>query len=170
MSKTIEVYTVGHSKHQFAKFAELMQKHAIEVLIDVRSRPHSRWVPWFNQKNLETAIPKIGIGYKWVGDSLGGLPSDPALYKSNPSNKGKKAPKAIADYGKIAQQDWYRDAINKLIEVAGEHRTAIMCAEENPSTCHRSLLLGDTLTKLGIKVFHIRKDGNLEAQTPANPA
>ena len=57
----IVIYTIGHSNHPFDKLAALLRKHSIQVLVDVRSRPHSRWVPWTNQKNLETEIPKLGV-------------------------------------------------------------------------------------------------------------
>ena len=160
----VAVFTIGHSRHSFDTFAGLLKKHAIQVLIDARSRPQSRWVPWFNQKNLETAIPKIGIEYQWAG-TLGGLPADQTFYKPNLNRKRKTDPATVADYDKIARQKWFQVAINQLLEVAKQRRTAIMCAEENPQECHRSRLIGQTLVKRGVKVLHIRKDGKLEPQT-----
>lgn len=164
-TREVTVYTIGHSNASFDQIAELLQKHAIQVLVDVRSRPHSRWVPWTNQKNLETEIPKLGIEYRYAGNYLGGLPDDPTLLKLNPKRRRKTDPMTIADYHKIAKQDWFQDAVEKLIEVANERRTAIMCSEENPEKCHRSQLLGRALAKRDIKVMHIRKDGSLEAQS-----
>lgn len=161
----VAVFTVGHSNHQFAKLAELLQKHGIQVLVDVRSRPHSRWVPWFNQKHLETAIPGIGIEYKWAGNHLGGLPSDPAYYKPNPQHKRKTDPPKIADYAKIARQKWFQKAIDELLEVASSRRTAVMCSEENPQKCHRSQLIGHALVKRGVEVRHIRGNGDIEPQS-----
>ena len=164
-SQSVTVYTIGHSNHPLDKLTRLLQEHRIEVLVDVRSRPQSRWLPHFNRKNLETALPKAGISYRYFGKQLGGRPDDQALYKPNLNRKRKSDPLAIVDYGKIAQQDWFQDAISKLIEVASEHRTAIMCSEEDPRTCHRSQLVGETLSKRGIKVYHIRGSGELEQQS-----
>ena len=101
---SLTVYTIGHSRHSLDTFAGLLKKHAIQVLIDVRSRPQSRWVPWFNQRALETAIPKLGIEYQWAGDHLGGLPDDPVYYKPNPNRIRKTDPATVADYEKIARQ------------------------------------------------------------------
>ena len=159
------IYTIGHSNHPFDKLAALLRKHSIQVLVDVRSRPHSRWVSWTNQKNLETEIPKLGIEYRWAGDCLGGLPSDPNLQKRNPQRKKKTDPAIIADYDKIAKQQWFKDAINELLEVASHKQTAIMCSEENPQNCHRSQLVGRTLVKKGVKVLNIRGNGIAEPQS-----
>jgi uncharacterized protein (DUF488 family) len=161
----VTVYTVGHSNHSFDQLAELLHQHKIEALLDVRSRPHSRWVPWTNQKNLESAFPKIGIQYQYVGDHLGGLPADQSYYKPNPQRKKKTDPATVADYDKIARQKWFREAIDELLDIASRKRTAMMCAEEDPGNCHRSQLLGRTLAEKGVKVLHIRKDGALEPQS-----
>jgi uncharacterized protein (DUF488 family) len=158
------VYTIGHSRHTLAYMAKLLQEHRIKVLVDVRSRPQSRWVPHFNKKYLETALPKVGIDYQYLGKQLGGRPDDSTLYKPNPNRKRKKDPATVVDYRKVARQDWFQDSISKLIEVASGRRTVILCAEEDPRTCHRSQLVGDTLTKRGIEVVHIRGSGNLEPQ------
>jgi uncharacterized protein (DUF488 family) len=100
---------------------------------------------------------------------LGGLPDDPAYYKPNPTRKRKADPSTVVDYKKLAQQDWFQDAIDKLIEIASKHRTAIMCSEEDPTKCHRSQLVGDTLMKRGVKVLHIRGNGDLEPQLALYP-
>ena len=159
---TIDVYTIGHSNHSFDKLAKLLQQHTIQVLVDVRSVPRSRWVPWFNRKNLETVLPRIGIEYQWAGDHLGGLPSDPAYYKSNPQCKRKTDHPRIVDYDKVEQQKWFQQAIDELLKVASRQKTAIMCAEENPQKCHRSQLIARALVKRGVDVKHIRRNGTTE--------
>jgi uncharacterized protein (DUF488 family) len=159
-----EVYTIGHSNASFDKIAGLLQEYSIQVLVDVRSVPRSRWVPHFNQKSLESAVPKLGIEYRYAGNHLGGRPDDPAYYKSNPQRKRKTDPLTVVDYDKVARQNWFQKAIDELLEVASHQRTAIMCSEENPQDCHRSQLVGGTLVKRGVKVLHIRGSGNLEPQ------
>lgn len=165
MTSDITVYTIGHSNASFDKIAQLLQKYSIQVLVDVRSRPRSRWVPHFNQKNLESAIPKLDIEYQWAGNHLGGLPDDSAYYKPNPQRRRKTDSSTVVDYDKVAQQNWFREAIDKLLEVASHQRTAIMCSEENPQKCHRSQLVGRTLVKKGVKVLHIRGNGYIEPQS-----
>jgi uncharacterized protein (DUF488 family) len=163
MPNTI-VYTIGHSNHKFTKLIELLQRNSIQLVVDVRSRPQSRWAPWFNRRNLETTLPKSGIEYQWRGDTLGGLPNNPTLYKPHPNPRRKTDPKTVADYDKIARQEWFQKAIDELLKVASRQTTAIMCAEENPHQCHRSQLIGRALVKRGVDVRHIRKNGVTEPQ------
>jgi uncharacterized protein (DUF488 family) len=161
----VAVFTIGHSNASFDKIVQLLQKYEVRVLVDVRSRPQSRWVPHFNRKNLEAAIPKLGIEYQWAGNHLGGLPDDPAYYKPNPKRKKKTDPPTVVDYYKVARQNWFQKAIDELLEVASRQTTAIMCAEENPHQCHRSQLIGHALVKRGVDVRHIRKNGVTEPQS-----
>jgi uncharacterized protein (DUF488 family) len=158
------IYSIGHSNHPFTKLAELLRQHSIQALIDVRSKPQSRWVPHFNRKNLEVAIPDLSIEYQWRGNYLGGIPDDPTYWKPNPRQRKADPPK-IVDYDKVARQKWFQEAIDQLLEIANEKRTAIMCSEENPQNCHRSKLIGQTLVKRGAKVMHIRRSGALESQS-----
>jgi hypothetical protein len=43
----------------------------------------------------------------------------------------------------------------------------MMCAEEDPLECHRFLMIGPELIKLGIVPQHIRKGSRLETQEAA---
>jgi uncharacterized protein (DUF488 family) len=164
-SNDTTVYTIGHSNASFNKIARLLQKYSIQVLVDVRSRPRSRWVPHFNRANLAVAIPKLGIEYQYAGNHLGGLPDDPAYYKPNPQRKRRTDPLTVVDYDKVARQNWFHKATDELLEVASHQRTAIMCSEENPHECHRSRLVGRALVKKGVKVLHIRGNGDIEPQS-----
>lgn len=149
----MKIYTIGHSNLAFDEFAKLLQANGIKLVIDVRSVPYSRYSPQFNREELQEALERLGIGYRYLGDSLGGRPDDPACYN------GDKP-----DYDKIARQEAYRSGIKELVRVAEERPTAIMCSEEDPSHCHRHLLITQTLLneREDIEVIHIRRDGSLE--------
>ena len=91
-----------------------------------------------------------------MGDTLGGKPDDPAYYDT----EGKP------DYGRMAAQEAFREGIKALAEIAGQARTAIMCAEEDPVNCHRTLLIRPALERHGVEMRHIRKDGQAEVPLP----
>lgn len=149
----MKIYTIGHSNLPLEEFAGLLQAKGIELVVDVRSIPYSRYSPQFNREGLQEALGRLGIGYRYLGDSLGGRPNDPACYN------GDKP-----DYAKIARQEAYRSGINELLQMASEHPTAIMCAEEEPHLCHRHQLITRTLLDEHevVEVMHIRRDGGLE--------
>src|SRR3989304_81649 len=73
-SSRLTLYTIGHSNHTAEKFLELLHEHGIEVLVDVRSQPFSRYNPQFNDNNLASALKGAGIRYLFMGDQLGGRP------------------------------------------------------------------------------------------------
>src|ERR1700689_3113081 len=57
------IWTVGHSNHQFDRFARLLMDERIEYLIDVRSYPYSRYAPQYGREDLQASIPRLGIDY-----------------------------------------------------------------------------------------------------------
>ncbi len=74
------VYTIGHSNHPFEWFAELLVRHEITLLVDVRSQPYSRYVKHFNRPELEYLIERRGIPYLYMGEELGGRPNSDNYY------------------------------------------------------------------------------------------
>jgi len=147
----MEIYTIGHSNLAFEEFTKLLQAHDIRMVVDVRSVPYSRYSPQFNREELQEKLKRSGIGYRYLGDSLGGRPKDSDYYDGD---------KPV--YEKIARKQFYKSGIEELIEVASKLRTAIMCSEEDPYRCHRHRLIAQTLLDMGIEVIHIRRDGSLE--------
>ena len=150
---TAPIFTIGHSNHGFTRFAELLKTVDIESVIDVRSQPVSRWVPHFNRTALESALAALGIGYVFLGRELGGRPADSEL-----------RPKGKPDYAAMAQAPPFRAGIERVIEMGKDKRITLMCAERDPSDCHRFLLIGRELAARGQSVAHILADGTLEDQ------
>ena len=152
--KTIEshdrltVYTVGHSTHSIDDFVGLLRAYSIERLVDVRSIPRSRHNPQFNYDMLGTFLRNRRIGYRLMKE-LGGLRHTHA----DSLNTGwhNTSFRGFADY---MQTPEFAAAIAKLVELAKEKTTAIMCAEAVPWRCHRSLI-GDALIIRGIDVVDI---------------
>lgn len=155
-SNTI-IYTIGHSNVDFKEFLDLLEDKGIEVLVDVRSVPFSKYAPQFNRENMGKELKNGNIEYIFMGDVLGGKPEDTSCYVKN-----------NVVYEKIMGKRGYWEGISKLIEIADRRKTAVMCSEENPEKCHRNLLITQTLLGRGLTVFHIRGNGDIEEATP-NP-
>jgi len=156
------IYTVGHGNAPVADVIDLLRAHEITMLVDVRSIPASSYVPQFNRATFSRALAAAGIGYLYMGNALGGRPRDPQLYKNGVLPHGKADYLALVDYGKVAAQAQYREAITDLIAFARTGRTAIMCSEENPQQCHRLHLIARTLLAEGNLVYHLRHHGPVE--------
>jgi len=55
----------------------------------------------------------------------------------------------------------YREGIQQLLALAGEHAVCLFSGQENPLLSHRHLLIAQTLLRHDVAVTHILPDGNL---------
>ena len=133
------IYTIGHGRHPFKYFLELLKQQEIEFLCDVRSVARSRW-PQFNGLVLAELLRENGIGYEHL-----------------PETGGKTKPKP----------DELARGVDRIIEIASEVRTAIMCSESQPlsqhkvprANCHRVGMLAPLLKAKGARIIHILPNG-----------
>lgn len=134
------IYTIGHGSHAFDYFLELLRQYEVEFLCDVRSVARSRW-PQFNGPVLKELLKDNRIGYEHL-----------------PETGGKTKPKP---------EDLAR-GVDRVVEIASEVRTVIMCSESQPlsphktprANCHRVGMLAPMLRARGVdKIIHILPDG-----------
>lgn len=145
------LYTIGHSNISIDSFIKLLISAGIEVLVDVRSFPYSRYATQFNKESLVDAVKSKHIEYIFMGDVLGGRPDDSSCYIN-----GK------VDYELIRQKEYYQKGLKRLIKGIGQYCVAIMCSEEDPMECHRRNLIARDMYKRGVRIFHIRSSGAIE--------
>ena len=147
-----ELFTIGHSNLSIESFISLLQRYEITAVADVRSHPYSRYLPHYNKSELEAALQNAEIEYRFLGRELGARPNDPNCYVDG------KAP-----YEKIAATQLFEQGIKFLIKDTQNYRIALMCAEKDPITCHRSILVCQNLRYFDLNINHILTDGNLES-------
>lgn len=143
------LYTIGHSTRTLDELNAALQAHKIETLVDIRTYPMSRRLPYFNRENLEKALPEAGIRYVWMKD-LGGLRKKSLEDSPNVALRNASF-RNYADYMLTAE---FEGAIAELIETAKHSRAAYMCAERVYFKCHR-MLVSDWLVAHGHEVLHI---------------
>ncbi len=149
------IYSIGHGNKKITDFISELKSYGIEYLLDIRSKPYSKWNPQFNQVQLELELKNYGITYVFVGDSLGGLPEDRSCYDYN----GKVV------YDIIKEKDFFKEGLKRLT-TANEKKIplAIMCSESKPEECHRSKLIGQELLKKEISLKHIVSNKRVKSQ------
>jgi uncharacterized protein (DUF488 family) len=152
------LFTIGHSNHSQEALLAVLKQHEIDVLVDVRSSPYSRYSPHFNLEALKAAVNAEGIEYWFLGQELGGRPAGERFYDQD----GRVL------YGVLAQSPLFQDGVRRLEEGTSRRRIAIMCSEEHPAHCHRHLLIGRVLAKRGIQLRHIRGDGTVQTDEEIN--
>ncbi|MCC7272320.1 MAG: DUF488 domain-containing protein [Alphaproteobacteria bacterium] len=145
------VHTVGHSNHPIGGFVDLLRRHGVDAVADVRSHPYSRFAPQFRREPLRAALEAAGIAYVFLGAELGARTADPACYRDG-----------VVDYALLARQPGFRAGLDRVERGAGEHHVCLMCMERDPLACHRCILVGRRLAERGIALRHILFDGGIE--------
>ena len=72
-----------------------------------------------------------------------------------------------AVYERIAQTPSFQSGLERLLSGARKYRIALMCAEKDPLTCHRTILVCRNLKIAGLEIQHIHSDGHLESHPEA---
>ena len=119
------ILTCGHSSRSFDDLTNLLIANNVTLLVDVRSKPMSRYRPHFNRSFFEKHLP---IEYLWMPD-LGGLGYVPP--------------------------DVFDEAIDRLICFSKRYRVCVMCSERDFVKCHRHSKIQPALEERGVKVIHI---------------
>jgi uncharacterized protein (DUF488 family) len=147
-SADILLYTIGHGNHPIGRFIELLKGAGVELIVDVRSVPYSRFAPQFNKRTLEAALGSAAIGYHYLGDLLGGLPLE----------KGRRG---ILSYDEAVGSESFEEGLRRLSALSRSGCSAIMCAEKDPNRCHRKHIIARAVVSRGGSVIHILEDGTL---------
>ncbi|MER3429587.1 MAG: hypothetical protein C4324_00835 [Blastocatellia bacterium] len=136
----ITIHTIGHGRHSFGYFLQLLRLYEIHFVCDVRSVARSRW-PHFNGLVLRELLREHGLGYEHL-----------------PECGGRRKPKP----------EDFDAGLDRIIEIASELPTVLMCSESQPLTshklaranCHRVGLLAIPLRRRGVdRIIHILPDG-----------
>jgi uncharacterized protein (DUF488 family) len=141
-------------------FLDLLRRHSVEVIADIRSYPYSKYASHFDHKNLARSLPAAGVQYVYLGAELGGRPRGNAYYDAE----------GHVLYDKVAESGAFKEGLARLEEKLRHCVVALLCAEEDPTACHRRLLVGRVLAGRGVAVSHVRGDGQLQSEDELSAA
>jgi uncharacterized protein (DUF488 family) len=148
----MELFSIGHSNYEIDVFISLLKKYGVTGVADVRSHPYSRFLPHFNRVALQESLTKEGICYVFLGRELGARPSNRECYVDG---------KAV--YERIAATEAFREGIQRIPKGLKKYKLSLMCAEKDPLTCHRAVLVCQHLRHFDLSINHILKNGDLES-------
>ena len=137
------LFTIGHSNRGGEEFIALLTEYNITAVADVRSSPYSSRNPQFNKDVLREALKEKHIDYVFLGEELGARRIERECYDG-----------AVASYELIAKSPLFQSGINRIRRGLESHRIALMCAERDPLTCHRAILVCQYL-KSDQRIEHI---------------
>jgi len=139
------IYTIGHSNYKLSDFLNIVTSFGIEVVVDVRSTPYSKYCPQFDKVSIKNSLNNAGVQYLFLGRELGARPDDSSCYY------GERV-----QFGLLRNTDLFKSGIARLKNAASKGCVvAIMCSEKDPIECHRTLLISRVLKEDGVEVKHI---------------
>jgi uncharacterized protein (DUF488 family) len=150
------LFTIGHSNHDLGAFLDLLRRHGITLLADVRSSPYSRFNPQFNRETLTAALENRDVEYSFLGRELGARREEPQCYVG-----------PRVQYDRVAVLPIFRQGLSFLRTAIAKGRVALVCAEKDPLTCHRAFLVCRHLRNDNISIRHILEDGTIETNAAA---
>ena len=156
MEQNKNIYTIGYAAYTIESIIEVLAKFKITAIADVRSQPYSKFKPEFNKENLRKVLRTHGIEYVFLGDNMGARIKAPECYKNNQ-----------VDYELVSQHPLFQTGIERLLKGMEKYSIALMCAEKDPITCHRTILICRYLKKYQINIYHILDNNTLEDNSVA---
>jgi uncharacterized protein (DUF488 family) len=128
---TATIWTIGHGDRSFDQIERHLTDLGISMIVDVRHEPDDPSSTDFRRRRIERLAADAGIGYRWLGASLGSdLPAD------------------------------RRAGLADLMALASMSATVVLCRETDAAACRRSTVIAPMLSDRGIDVVHILADGS----------
>lgn len=136
------VGSVGYERYKDnVDFARRLRDAEVECLVDVRELPISRR-RGYAKTALGAAMSEVGIEYVHMR-ALGNPKPFRDLYKSGRAAEGRER----YQHHLLSEG---REALDALVPRLRDKRTALMCVEHDPSTCHRTVILDALRDELGL--------------------
>lgn len=142
------LFTIGYQGMTQENFFSKILSNGVSVVIDVRAIPHSR-KKGFSKKGLELRAKELGLKYEHLG-SLGTPDEIRRALKTN----GDYEEFAVRYLDSISHKE---DVLNDLSKEILKSVCCLLCYEQTPSECHRSLVASEIAkrTSSPLQVLHI---------------
>lgn len=147
-----ELYTIGYAGFPDTQdFINALKQNGIQILIDVRSSPYSAYHISYNKNVLSELLKENNIYYFNYAKQFGARQENTAFYKNG-----------RLDFEIFSHSEQFLDGVRRIDDSNGI--VAFMCAEKNPSECHRTILVARAFSDAGQKVVHIMPNGETMTQ------
>jgi uncharacterized protein (DUF488 family) len=146
-----DIFTIGYSSFSLEVFIKTLKKYKITAVADVRSQSYSQFKQEFNRENLKEKLSKSNIAYVFLGEECGARVDDQNCYIDGKVN-----------YDLVGQNQKFKSGLERIKKGMEKYNIVLMCAEKDPITCHRTILVCRNLQFAGIQIKHILSNGRFE--------
>ena len=154
--------TIGVYGYDAEAFIGALRAADVRVLVDVRQRRgvRGREYAWANAARLEAALAAAGIEYQHVKELAPTTELRELQYAEDArAGVGKRsrtelAPAYVERYTReILEPIGVQPIIDAL---PADGRAVLLCVEQDPEACHRSLIAARVADEHGVPVTHLR--------------
>ena len=163
-----KIYTIGYTMFQngayfdIDKMFNVLKRHGVNCLVDVRSIPFSKQYPQCNSDNLKVVGKMHNIPYLHMPEI--GAKANPNqevfskacdiffddIFPISKSNRPEKtellASEEIVDFNKFRNDEYFSYGIRRIETAYDKGFTlCLMCSEKWPIDCHRYFLVSKSL-------------------------
>ncbi|WP_061995558.1 DUF488 domain-containing protein [Clostridium sp. ATCC 25772] len=151
----MNIFTIGHSNYTMEKLINMLKYFKIDCVVDIRGTPYSKYNVQFNKEVIEKSLKDAGFIYIYMAKEL----------SAKRENKTSYNKEGYADFEKVIYEDEFKKGIERLkLGCEKGYNVAVLGAMQDPIRCHRSILVGRALRKVGFSVKHILDDYSLATQ------
>ena len=138
------IYTIGYSGFSIEDFVKKIKNNNINCVIDVRSSPFSKYFPQYNKEFVKKYLNNNNILYMNFLE-FGARQTDPKFFN----------PKGYLDFEKYTQSLSFLHGTERVVNgIAKGYNIALMCAEKEPSHCHRTIMISRWFDKNDFNIIH----------------
>ena len=156
----LDIYTLGHSNYPFSEFLKRLEQHHIDTVVDIRGTPYSKYNIQYNKETLAYTLKDKGYTYIYMGKEFAAQRENHSLYNEE----------GYADFEKVVEDADFLHGIERLKKGCEKgYKIVLLGAKQDPTECHRFVLVGRALVKYGFRVHHLLHDYSEASQEALEP-
>lgn len=152
------IFTIGYEGLDIERFLDVLARHSVETVVDVRELPLSRKAG-FSKKSLANVLKMSGRDYVHMVE-LGCPKSVRDRYREDGDWKRYTQ-------GFMKHLGTQKEAVADLSALATTSNCVLLCYEADSNFCHRSMVANAVRERSGMTVTHIKPAPlKLKKETP----
>lgn len=151
----MDLYTLGHSNYSLERLIDMLKYFDINCVVDIRGTPYSKYNVQFDKEAIRYSLTKAGFTYIYMAEEF-------AAKRPNKESYNKEG---VSDFERVVQEEAFKRGVERLKNGINKgYKIVLLGAMQDPIRCHRSILVGRELSKLGFNIKHILDDYTIENQ------
>lgn len=161
------VVTIGVYDWDLASWLDALAAADVALVLDVRQRRGVRGpqYAWANSRRLQAALAEAGLAYRHHPELAPTTELRQVQYAEDARlGVGKRSRAELAPEYRTRYTEEILDRVDLsdfVAELPSRHGAALLCVEQDPRACHRSIIAQRLADQFGVEVQHLLPDRDL---------